>query len=472
MGAKGKRMSHVFRRSLSKWVTSAHAGIRGTDCSAEFAHLRRLEWTDEQGIRAWQGRRLRDRLEIWSQRIPFYRQHLSQEAARLDRPVSTLLDEMAHSGCLNHLPYMDKAAIRAAGSDLEVEGADRRHLRRNHTGGSTGEVLHFLQNRTDERWMHAGVRLWREMLGLHAHCRTAQIWGASIEASTAGDARARLIRWLLHTQFHSTYGLSRERRREVVSAIHAFQPELLIGYPSSLSAFLPDVLELSKPRFPTLQAIWSASETLLPGMREDLQAGFGAPVFNNYGSREFGPLAMECPAHEGLHLLEGTYLFEFLPVAEGLSEIIVTDLKNDVMPLIRYRTGDLAQGDPIPCSCGRGFRLIRGLEGRTFDLIRGADGEVVTGTFWTLLLRSRPGVRRFQVVQEDWKDFVIRLECSAEFQPAALEFYRDQIQLQFHSPVRVEFRLDDPIQMLGSGKFRFIQSRLAPQVMAPQQEVP
>jgi phenylacetate-CoA ligase len=453
-------MSHVFRRRLAALTFELHAQLRGVDSTAVFDHLRRLEWSAAPAVQRWQNSQLRNCLGSWSTRIPFYREHLAQESARLGRSVPSLLQEMGDGHHLTHLPLMDKAAIRAAGTTLEIEGADQRGVIRNHTGGSTGEVFFFLQNRTDERWLQGGVRLWREMLGLDAHCRTAQIWGASIEASTARTMRTRLIHWLRHTQFHSTYELSKDRRREIVRAIHAFEPELLIGYPSSLSAFLPDVLNLPEPHFPTLKAIWSASETLLPGMREDLQRAFGAPVFNNYGCREFGPLGMECPTHEGLHLLEGTYFFEFLPMADGLYEIVVSDLKNDVMPLIRYRTGDLAQGLPTTCSCGRGYRIIRGLEGRRFDLIRGADGEVVTGTFWTLLLRSRPGVQRFQVIQEDWSSFTIRLETTEAFRQSHLDFFREQIQHQFRSPVFLDFRVDEPIEALPSGKFRFIQSKL------------
>ncbi len=454
-------MSHVCRRQLARLTTAIHGRLRGTTFGAEFAQLRALERSTPREVAAWQRGRLRGRLELWAARIPFYRELLGREAAGQGLPLGRLLDRMAETGDLGSLPLMDKAAVRAAGTLLEVEGADRRRTIRNHTGGSTGEVFHFLQNGVDERWLQAGVRMFREMLGLDAHCRTAQIWGASIEAGTAATWRARTIRWLLHTQFHSTYDLSRERRRAIVRAIQAYQPELLVGYPSSLSSFLPDVRDVGPRPFPALRAIWSASETLLPGMRDELQAAFGAPVYNNYGSREFGPLAMECPAREGLHLNEGAYWFEFLPVADGLFEIVVTDLKNEVMPLIRYRTGDLAQGEPGICSCGRGFRILRGLEGRTFDLVRGRDGEVITGTFWTLLLRTRPGVQRFQVVQEDWDDFVIRLETTAEFRPESLEFFRGQIQGQFRRPVRLDFRLDEPVQVQASGKFRFIQSRVA-----------
>ena len=238
-------------------------------------------------------------------------------------------------------------------------------------------------------------------------------------------------------------------------------PELIVGYPSSLSAFLPELESLPQGSFPSLRGIWTASETLLPSHREDLERVFGVPVFNNYGCREFGALAMECQQHEGLHLNEGTYLFEFLPVTDELYEIVITDLKNQIMPLIRYRIGDLAQGLPRGCSCGRSFRVLPGVEGRRFDLIRGPKGEAVTGTFWTLLLRSRPGVRRFQVVQEDWLKFTIRLEVEDSFMKEAQVAWEERIQQQFNDPIQIDWQVGAKIEQLASGKFRFIQSRVA-----------
>ncbi len=449
-----------MRASIARTFHSHYGRLRGFPHHHILAGLEALNSGTEADLQSWQQARLLERLKFWYERIPFYRRTLDQQAASAGATVGRLIEEMSSNRSLDYLPLMTKQSVTTHFDELIVTGADIGRSRRNHTGGSTGEVFFFLQNQTDAAWLQAGVALFRGYLDLNMGSRTAQIWGSSIEAKQAGSMRQRIQTWLANTQFHSTYNLKREQRQHIVKAIARWNPELIIGYPSSLSAFLEDLRELPQGTFSRLKAIWSASETLLPGHREDLENAFGARVFNNYGCREFGPLAMECQAHEGLHLNEGACFFEFLPVGDDLFELVITDLKNDIMPLIRYRIGDLVRGMPGTCSCGRTTRVIRGLEGRSFDLIKGSNGEVVTGTFWTLLLRSRPGVRRFQVIQEELDRFVIRLETGDAFQEEYLRFWEDAIQGQFTDPVRIEWRRNEAIEQLPSGKFRFIQSRV------------
>ena len=454
-------MRSPFRHLIARYASEVYPALRGKEFHSIFTRLKQLEYGGEVELRRWQQERLRDSLQLWTTQIPFYREHLQQRAKELKRSREDLIEEMVASLQLDHLPLMNKASIRAAGDRMHVESYQGKGLRRNHTGGSTGEVFHFMQDATDDRWLYAGTRLFRSYLGLSMGSRMFQIWGSPIGLTKAKTLRARFGRWLYHSQLHSTYDLTLERRKAIVHAMVKDNPELIIGYPSSLSAFLPELEALPAGSFPALKGIWTASETLLPSQREDLERVFGTPVFNNYGCREFGPLAMECQQHEGLHLNEGTYLFEFLPVAEDLHEIVVTDLKNRCMPLVRYRIGDLAQGLPKRCSCGRSFSILRGVEGRRFDLIRGPRGEAITGTFWTLLLRSRPGVQRFQVVQEDWLRFTIRLEVEDCFNKDALTAWEARIQEQFRDPVQIDWQVGAKIEQLASGKFRFIQSRVA-----------
>lgn len=451
---------HPLRSGMARLFHKGYSRLRGFNHEAISDHLFRMDASSPQAIEQWQWDRISTLLPFWYDRIPFYQEQCNELARKEGCTPEVLLEKITSDRSLDRLPLMDKQRIRDAGESLHVQGASTTGLRRNHTGGSTGEVLHFRQNRVDARWLHAGVELFRSYLDLDMGSRTVQIWGSSIEATGADSLRRSIQTWLSHTQFHSTYDLGAEQRKRIVKDMYHFDPELLIGYPSSLTAFLEDVSQLPAGRFPSLKAIWCASETLLPGHRSDLESMFNAEVFNNYGCREFGPLAMECKAHEGLHLNEGSYFFEFLPVGGGFHEIVVTDLKNEVMPLIRYRIGDVVQSLPRACSCGRATRVVAGLEGRTFDLIRGRDGEVVTGTFWTLLLRSRPGVRRFQVIQEEYERFTINLETEHEFDEHSLDHFRNAIAGQFTQPVTVQFNLDAKIAALPSGKFRFIQSRL------------
>ena len=213
-----------------------------------------------------------------------------------------------------------------------------------------------------------------------------------------------------------------------------------------------------------MQGVITSAETLFPHQRKLLEQAFKAPVFNRYGSREFSSLAMECKAHHGLHLDQIRNYYEFLPLSEGLSEIVVTQLTNNAMPLIRYRTGDMVRLDEnlengSRCSCGSPLRRVGSIEGRTWDLIRGKSGVVITGTFWRLL-RSRPGTVQFQVHQRSFEHIDISLVVDADWKSDTEDYYRRKIQDQFNEHIAIVFHYPDEIPAVASGKHRFVISDL------------
>jgi phenylacetate-CoA ligase len=119
-------------------------------------------------------------------------------------------------------------------------------------------------------------------------------------------------------------------------------------------------------------------------MRGEIERGLGILAFNNYGLSEvMGPgVSGECGFRDGMHVQEDHFLVECLdpetlePVRDGeLGELVFTTLTKEAMPVIRYRTRDLASLDHSPCPCGRtGVRMSR-VKGRSDDMliIRGVN---------------------------------------------------------------------------------------------------
>jgi phenylacetate-CoA ligase len=119
-------------------------------------------------------------------------------------------------------------------------------------------------------------------------------------------------------------------------------------------------------------------------LRGALERELGILAFNNYGLSEvIGPgVSGECAARRGMHVAEDHFMVECLdpetlePVADGeVGELVFTSLTKEAMPVLRYRTRDLAALDRSPCPCGRtGARMGR-VVGRTDDMliIRGVN---------------------------------------------------------------------------------------------------
>lgn len=112
--------------------------------------------------------------------------------------------------------------------------------------------------------------------------------------------------------------------------------------------------------------------------RKRIESLLGVKAYNCYGMSEMcGPgVAFECPEQNGLHIWEDYYIAEILnpvtlePVPEGeIGELVLTTLRREAMPLIRYRTRDLTRFLPGKCACGRTHRRIDRLQGRSDDMI-------------------------------------------------------------------------------------------------------
>ncbi|HCA48203.1 MAG TPA: phenylacetate--CoA ligase [Armatimonadetes bacterium] len=128
----------------------------------------------------------------------------------------------------------------------------------------------------------------------------------------------------------------------------------------------------------SVRVIFVGGEPHSEQLRRRIEEGFGAKVYNCYGLSEMaGPgIAMECMAQDGMHLCEDQYLLEVLdpetlePVEEGqIGEVVLTTLRREANPLIRYRTRDMARLLPAECACGSAHRRLSRMEGRTDDML-------------------------------------------------------------------------------------------------------
>lgn len=148
--------------------------------------------------------------------------------------------------------------------------------------------------------------------------------------------------------------------------------------------------------------------TAIAGRREALKQAYGPELLSavdTYGVSECFPVAAECAAERGMHLMEDFCVTEVIdpetlePVPPGQpGELVITHRNKEAMPLLRYRTGDLAVVEPTECGCGARWVLSRGVFGRT-DSMSKVKGVKLYPTQVALLLAGADGLdpRRFRI---------------------------------------------------------------------------
>jgi phenylacetate-CoA ligase len=194
--------------------------------------------------------------------------------------------------------------------------------------------------------------------------------------------------------------------REIVDALNAYQPEVLITYPSFIRR-LAEEQRSGRLRIAPRQ-FGSAAETLTQDVRDLAKETWGTAVLNVYGTTEANLIGAECPWTAGVHVLEDLVVLEVVdehnhPVPPGVvgHKVLVTTLFNRTLPLIRYEFSDLATVAEGPCRCGRPHLRLASLQGRREDVVSlpGQDGGRVSVHALQLQapLHRMPGVRQFQV---------------------------------------------------------------------------
>jgi phenylacetate-CoA ligase len=195
-----------------------------------------------------------------------------------------------------------------------------------------------------------------------------------------------------------------EKMSRYLQFLNTHPPKFIIAYVQSIYELAQFAISEHITVTPQ-EAIMTLAGTLYPFMREKIEAVFHCKIFNRYGSREVGDIACECEAHAGLHVFPwGNYIEivddEGHPVPNGVEgNILVTNLNNFAMPLIRYAIGDrgmLSLSDQ--CSCGRQGQILERLSGRNVDVFRKRDGTLIDGEYFTHLLYFKNWVQKFQVV--------------------------------------------------------------------------
>jgi phenylacetate-coenzyme A ligase PaaK-like adenylate-forming protein len=195
---------------------------------------------------------------------------------------------------------------------------------------------------------------------------------------------------------------------ELAAELERWGPHVLTAYPSVLRALADRQLAGELDIAPV--QVFTGGERLTPATRERAEAAWGIQPLDQYVTTEAGFVAIECPAHEGLHVLEDHVLVEVVDesgqaVEPGRSgaKVLVTVLGSRTLPLIRYELDDVVAVAAGPCRCGRaGLRLV-GVAGTARELLRlptASGGEVSVHPVVVTSVLDQAPVQAWQVIQE------------------------------------------------------------------------
>lgn len=346
--------------------------------------LEAVQWKSPEEVQRIQRANVESLLRHAFRNVPYYSEIL-REARAVDDEGNVNLDRFTD------IPLLDKATIRQNFDRLQAHaGASRKRIY-NTSGGSTGEPVRLVQDATYKDWGIAIKTLMDRWTGYEIGDPKVVLWGSERDLFVGREpANVRIGRLIRNEKWFNTFRMTPERMREYVREINRIRPVQVLAYVESMYE-LSRLVEREGLQVYSPRAIMTSAGTLQPHMRETIERVFRAPVFNRYGSREVGNVAVDCDHRQGLHVISPAFLVEVLrddgtPAPPGeVGEVVVTLLTNRVMPLIRYRIGDMASWATGMCSCGRGFPRLERVVGRTNSMIRTKNGTFDSVAISTLL---------------------------------------------------------------------------------------
>lgn len=429
----------------------------------EVLHFRRefehTQWLSGEQHRELTWSRVRALVDHAYQNCSFYRRRFDLVGA-VPRDLKSLED-------LSQLPILEKEDIQSNRDEMVAENWPRHDLIPNQTGGSTGEPVSFYINQS--RHCSRTAAMWRHnaWAAYDVGDKAAYIWGAIPDApkhSLKQWCRNSLIDRVLYLD---AANITEEKMRAFHLALKKFRPKIIQAYARTLALFAQYLKSRSLIAYQPDSIITSA-EFLSPADRTLIEEVFACPVFNRYGCREFGVIASECAEHDGLHVMAEGLHIEIAcgsrPARAGeTGSIVVTDLLNFAMPMIRYRIGDMASGHGIACRCGRGLPTLQGIEGRTTDFLVGADGRLVSGVFLATYVIAHAGsLGQVQLYQDTPGRVLYRIRQSAgkPIPREDLSFVERETKRHLGEATDVDFEFVNQIPNGPSGKFLYCISKV------------
>ena len=438
----------VIRRSV---IEPLYTFKNGSTRLWYWRELEKTQYLSEAELREIQWQRLHKLLHFAWENNQFYRRRLC--AARLTpENIQTPADFM-------HIPILNKVHIRNNTQAMISQPFSLATLQKAKTGGSTGKALQLFYTEECSELRNACARRHDRWAGWKPGEPIAACWGNPHLPKTLKE---KLKHWLLQPMIYlDTMSVNEESVRAFVKEWHKVKPTLLFGHAHSVFLLAQYLRTLGIGSLHP-KGILSTSMMLIPSERKAIEQVFGIKVTDRYGCEEVGLIGCECEKHEGMHLnIEHLYI-EFIkddgtPASAGEpGRIVVTDLMNYAMPLIRYEVGDIGVPTDRKCSCGRGLPLMEQVTGRFADFLIKKDGTRVAGvSLIENTLTHFPGIEQMQIVQHDFEEFEVLVVAGPDYSKRVEHDLVAYLKATFGKNVRVKISLSTNILPEKSGKYRF-----------------
>ena len=368
------------------------------------------------------------------------------------------LSDLRKSDVLKKLPVINKDILRShTKNEYLAQGIHPSYYQWRHTSGTTGEPFSFAFSTREQN-----IRPNRYANFLRFKFL---IWD--------GVPLSYILKKMKILMFRVDSSLNKPRKSLSIVALHAkpedvlrsmkdYQGELIESFGTVLVELARLVRAYKLEGALTFKYAVSIGETITTEQRKYIEKILQCELYDRYGLKEFGVIGNECALHHGFHLNNEAFVLEIVDnkgnqVPAGRSgSIVVTNLMNFCMPLVRYDTGDIGHVAVEKCKCGNPSPLFF-IEGRK-DVFLQFNGKKFHGReFKPMFNKLEKYILQYQVQKIDEK--TIRILVVPNKQKELIKILNEvkgKIKKVVGDNITVVFKTVKHIKRMPSGKNQLV----------------
>lgn len=362
------------------------------------------------------------------------------------------------------IPFLTKELVKENHKIILTKNVDYKFVKEVTTGGTTGVPMTFYMNKLEWAQENAFIDHIFNRIGYKNGMRTAILRGNPVSI-----VKSKNIFWEKKVHFNeeifSTFHLTNNNIPYYLEELKAFKPICIKAYPSSLYILANYINNNNlSNEFKFIKYIILASENIFKSQREEFKQAFiNSKIFSFYGHTEHGCLAGECELSEYYHIQDEYGFVEILDEKgnevineDEIGEIVCTSFLNKDFPFIRYKTGDMAVVTKKKCDCGRGYKLIKRIEGRKQDFFIDKYNNKISFIYQDVpLWEVKDKIKAYQYIQNNIGYVILNIEKIYDIDDKELQSIK-KIFNKYYNEIEIEINFVDKIERTKRGKFRYL----------------
>lgn len=432
-----------FCRNKAYWAMDAIKGGKVRNALELLEQVEGGKISDDE-VHRYQQDQLKKLLEHAQQTVPFYSGITSQS--------------------LEDWPVVTKATIKNSQNEFFSSLYGQSDLIEMSTSGSTGTPFRCYQDIEKKRHVNAEVLFYNGQIDYKIGRKIIYFRSivGEVQKSTLQQFAQNIC--LLDCTDLSDEGIA--KKLEIIRKESKHGGAMIMGYCSTLDAFRRYFQKygIDKANGCNIYGIIGGSEIFHDITRDVLEEAFHCKCVSRYSNEENGFIGQDAELRNVFIPNRANYVVEILkfdsnePVANGeVGRVVITDLFNYAMPMIRYDTGDVgAWQEVIHKGCKR--KAIGSFGGRVVDMIFDCNGNQISPHAITNLMWSYQGVQQYQFIQKGKIDYTMRINAG-DFVLEENAIIQDLKHI-VGDEASVVIEYTDEIPVLASGKRRYIKNEM------------